>query len=301
LPLDEFQKTVLRVLMPLRSPQSVFAGGSVLHRHGFRLSDDQDLFHATGENMAAIARRDVAALKAAGLEVADGVSYEGLVEVVVSQADESATSGGVTKLQWVESGSWNFFSPVPDPDFGWRLHMADLAVNKVLAAGGRKQVRDYVDMFLIHRHIMPLWAAIWAAPGKDEAWSPMSLAEKIAMTNGFRQADIDREILSTIELSAAEVGVTVRSAIEEALDTFPLLPDESAGMLFVNSAGGLVTDLSAISSGMAEIRAIPAERGGAWPSGGDIDRLLIDRVVEAYGWEGSNPPNGHDPGAATTR
>lgn len=147
MPLDDFQKTILRVLMPLRSPQSVFAGGSVLHRHAFRMSDDQDLFHTAGEDVVAIARRDVAALRAAGLEVADGLSYEGLVEVVVSKADESAKSegisaGGVTKLQWVESGSWNFFSPVPDPDFGWRLHMADLAVNKVLAAGGRKQVRD---------------------------------------------------------------------------------------------------------------------------------------------------------------
>jgi hypothetical protein len=148
---------------------------------------------------------------------------------------------------------------------------------------------------------MPLWAAIWAAPGKDEAWSPTSLAGKIAKTNGFRQADIDERIVSTIELFAAEIGATVRYAIEEALDTFPLLPDESAGMLFVNSAGGLVTDLNVISSGMAEIRAIPAERGGAWPSGGDIDRLLIHRVVAAYGWEGSYPQHGHDPGAVTAR
>jgi hypothetical protein len=61
-----------------------------------------------------------------------------------------------TKIQWVQAGSWSFFAPVPDPDYGWRLHMVDLAVNKALAAGGRKEVRDYVDLMLIHRHIMPL-------------------------------------------------------------------------------------------------------------------------------------------------
>ncbi len=291
MPLDDFQKTVLRVLMPLRSPQSVFAGGAVLHRHAFRLSDDQDLFHAADADVVAIAKRDVVALKEAGLEVTEGLSYEGLVEVIVSKEDE-----GVTKLQWVEAGSWNFFSPVPDPDFGWRLHMADLAINKVLAAGGRKQVRDYVDLFLIHRHIMPLWVAIWAAPGKDESWSPVSLAEKIAMKNGFRQEDIDEGIMSTVELSAAEIGTTIRSAVEEALVLFQALPDDTAGMLFVNPAGGLVTDLDVIVAGAADTRAIQAARGGSWPSGADVDRLLIERVIEAYGWEGSDPRTGHDPG-----
>lgn len=124
--------------------------------------------------------------------------------------------------------------------------MADLAVNKALAAGGRKQVRDYVDLFLIHRHVMPLWSVIWAAPGKDESWSPLSLAEKIAMKNSFRQADIDEDILATIDISAAEVGSTVRAAIEEAMEVFQRLPDDTAGCLFVDSGVGIVTDASAI-------------------------------------------------------
>src|SRR3546814_752385 len=43
-PLDAFQLGVLRTLMRHRSPDSVFAGGSVLQRHGHRLSDDYDFF-----------------------------------------------------------------------------------------------------------------------------------------------------------------------------------------------------------------------------------------------------------------
>jgi hypothetical protein len=290
MPIDDFQKSVLRVLMPMRSPRSVFAGGTVLQRHAFRLSDDYDLFHGSGEDVVAIAKRDVAALVSAGFAVAQGKSHEGLVEVIVAKEGE-----GTTKLQWVEAGSWSFFAPVPDPDFGFRLHMADLSINKALAAGGRKQVRDYVDLFLIHKHIMPLWAAIWAAPGKDESWSPVSLAEKIAMTNSFRQTDIDESILSTIDLSAAEIGSTVRAAIEEAQDVFAKLPDEAAGKLFVDASGGIVTDVDEILKGLNGVMAIEATRGGAWPSGPDIDQALIERVISAFGWEGGNPVAGHDP------
>ncbi|MFC0387634.1 hypothetical protein [Muricoccus vinaceus] len=292
MPLDDFQKSVLRTLMPLRSPGSVFAGGTVIQQHGFRLSDDQDIFHDAGEDVIAIAERDVAELRKRGFDVSVGRAHEGLVEAVVARGNE-----GRTKLQWVEAGSWHFFSPVPDPEFGWRLHMADLAVNKALAAGGRKQVRDYVDLFMIHRHVMPLWSVLWAAPGKDDAWSPLSLAEKIAMTNGFRQADIDEAVLATVDISAAEVGRTVRAAIEEAMEVFQRLPDDTAGCLFVDEEGGVVTDATAVLSGVPGIRGMGAAKGGAWPSGPGIDYALIQRVIEAFGWEGSNPRPGHDPGS----
>jgi hypothetical protein len=84
--------------------------------------------------------------------------------------------------------------------------MADLAVNKALAAGGRREARDYVDLLLIHEHIMPLWHVCWAAPGKDESWNPRSLLEKIAATNQFRQSDVEAGVLATVEVSASELA-----------------------------------------------------------------------------------------------
>ena len=292
MPLDEFQFAVLRVLMPLRSPGSVFAGGSVLQRHGFRLSDDQDLFHRAGEDIVSIATKDVEALRQAGFAVAMSRPFEGLVEAVVGRDDE-----GSTKIQWVEAGSWAFFGPVPDPEFGWRLHMADLSVNKALAAGGRKQVRDYVDLWLIHRNIMPLWLEVWAAPGKDESWSPLSLLERIAATNSFRQQDIDEAIVSTIAISAAEVGSTVRYALDEARAVFERLPGRHAGKLFLDEAGGVVSDVDRILAGGAGLQVVEASRGGAWPSSRDIDHVLVERVIAAFGRVGRNATGGQDPGA----
>lgn len=280
MPLDGLQKAILKVLLPRRSPDSAFAGGSVLQRHAYRLSDDQDIFHPSDADIVKIATEDMEALRRHGFAVETSRRHEGLYEALAGTEEQ-----GFTKIQWVQAGSWTFFSPVPDPEYGWRLHMADLAVNKVLAAGGRKQVRDYVDLTLIHRHIMPLWHAIWAAPGKDDSWSPGSLTEKIAMTNAFRQADVDDGILSTIPLSAAEIGGTIREALDEARDIFERLPDAAAGHMFIGADGRPVNDVATILAGGAT--PLQAQRNGTWPSGPDIDHLLIEQVIAEYGWEGS--------------
>jgi hypothetical protein len=290
MPLDEFQKSILKILGPLRSPTSVFSGGSVMRQNRFRLSFDQDIFHGLDGDVVSAAKRDVAALRAAGFAVQIEQPFEGLVNAIVAREQQ-----GSTKLQWVNAGAWNFFSPVPDPDFGYRLHMADLAVNKALAAGGRKQVRDYVDLFLIHKHIMPLWAALWAAPGKDETWSPLSLTEKIAMKSAFRQQDFDDEIVATIDLSAELIGRTIREALEEADKVFQQLPKQTAGKFFVVPDGSVLTDVTTIRANPPGMRLLCAAKGGAWPSGPGIDHALLLRVIEAFGWEGRGTRIGNDP------
>jgi hypothetical protein len=287
MPLDDFQKRVVGILMPLRSPDSAFAGGSVLQRHGFRLSDDQDLFHPDDADIASVANRDIATLESTGLVVDLVHPLEGLFEATVSKEGE-----GSTRIQWVQSGTWNFFQPVPDDLFGWRLHMADLAVNKALAAGGRRQVRDYADLSLIHRHMMPLWHVCWAAPGKDEGWSPTSLLEKIAATSGFRQEDFDANMSSTVPLKAAEVLTTLREAIEQAREVFRRLPPENASKLFVDDSGGVVSDVDRILSG--NVNVVDAKKGGSWPSSPDIDSALVERIIDAFGWEGAGEPS-YDP------
>jgi hypothetical protein len=107
------------------------------------LSEDQDWFHPDDADIATVAKRDIEALDSAGFAVSTATPHEGLIEATVSKAAE-----GRTTIQWMQSGSWNFFQPVPDELFGWRLHMADLAINKALAAGGRRQVRVYPDLAL---------------------------------------------------------------------------------------------------------------------------------------------------------
>ena len=55
MPLDAFQREVLAVLSRRRTPSSPLAGGAVLQLHGYRLSEDLDVFNAPDMDVAATA------------------------------------------------------------------------------------------------------------------------------------------------------------------------------------------------------------------------------------------------------
>lgn len=69
----------------------------------------------------------------------------------------SKSLAGTTVLRWTHGLSREFHSPVPDEMFDYRLHFADLAVNKTPAAGSPMEKRDFVDLWVLDRHVMPLW------------------------------------------------------------------------------------------------------------------------------------------------
>jgi hypothetical protein len=51
-----------------------------------------------------------------------------------------------TRLEWVVDSDFLFFPTVPDETFGYMLHPVDLATNKDMAAAGRREVRNLVDL-----------------------------------------------------------------------------------------------------------------------------------------------------------
>src|ERR1700723_1847075 len=59
--------------------------------------------------------------------------------------------------QRVESDAdFRFFPAIADALFGYRLHVADLATNKALAAAGRREPRDVLDLIYIDERHLPL-------------------------------------------------------------------------------------------------------------------------------------------------
>ncbi len=260
------------------------AGGSVLNFHAFRFSNDHDMFHADGHSLKAEVERDVQALRSHGFEVDVVEKYEGLFEAVVSANDQAPTI-----LQWVKSALMNFFSAVPDPDFGYRLHYADLAVNKVDAAASRKEVRDYVDLYLIDCNVMPLWHAIWAAPGKNEQFSPTSIIEVLRRKNSFSQARIDEEIESLVEIDAGEMGRSITTALNLAEKVALMMPAHLAGNLFLDLEDQLVNDPDAVIEGLRNgtVKVVGPSPNGSIPSNPDIDRALVDQLIEEFGYKGS--------------
>jgi hypothetical protein len=84
-----------------------------------------------------------------------------------------------TIIQWFSETKRRFFPLVKDEEWGTRLHQADLAVNKVLAASGRSKARDIADLIAIARNYCPLGPLIVAAAGKPPNFSPRRTIDEI--------------------------------------------------------------------------------------------------------------------------
>ena len=278
-PLDTFQCEMLAVLCKRRTPSSPVAGGAVLQRHGYRASEDVDVFNAPGIDVVATAEVDMADLKAAGFEVSPTTRYEGFVEAVAAKPGV-----GTTKVQWVQYSGYNFYQPVPDPEFGWRLHFADLAVNKVLAAASRRQPRDIVDLYLVHVFIMPLWHAVWAAPGKDAEMTPEKAIERIRYHSHYAPAELQKSVFAADHAAVPNMISEVRTALDEAEKIVKHLPPDTVGRLLVDAAGRAIRSVGEID--VLAQRAISAAPGGTWPSGPDIDHFVIAHMIDSYGRNG---------------
>lgn len=254
-------------------------GGAVLQRHGYRASEDIDVFNAPGIDVVATAEADITDLTAAGFEVSRTTRYEGFVEAIVAQYGI-----GVTKVQWVQYSGYNFYRPVPDPEFGWRLHFADLAVNKILAAASRRQPRDFVNLYLVQNFIMPLWHAVWAAPGKDAEMTPEKIIERIRFHSQYAPDELVNFVFTADGAAVSNMISNVRSALDDAANIIKRLPANSVGKLLVDTDGRCLRSVAEVGEKVQ--CSIAATPGGTWPSGPDIDHFVIDRMIDRYGRNG---------------
>ncbi len=150
MPLSRIQSDILRLLATHRNPESYIAGATPLNRDGPRYSADIDIFHDREESVALAAEGDAAVLAQAAFAVQWLRREPGIYGVVVERGGESM------KLEWVRDSDFRFFPTVRDDEFGYVLHVVDIAINKVLAAAGRREPRDVLDLLTIHERHLPL-------------------------------------------------------------------------------------------------------------------------------------------------
>jgi hypothetical protein len=171
--ISQLQQDILLSIAKNRSETSYIAGGVALNENWARLSDDIDVFHDTDEEIGTSADKDIATLKADGFRVNVVVNVYGCAEAEVSKGGKS------TIIQWMSETRIRFFPLMRDAEWGARLHPADLAVNKVLAASTRTKARDFVDLAVIAEEYCPLGAVIMAASGKPPHYSPVRIVDEI--------------------------------------------------------------------------------------------------------------------------
>ncbi len=171
--LTQLQSNILRCLAKNRSDTSYLAGGLMLNKNWQRRSDDIDIFHDSDEEVTGAAAADLAVLEAAGYKTHRDFIVYGCVDATVSDGASS------TIIQWFAETKRRFFPLVKDEEWGARLHQADLAVNKVLAASGRSKARDIADLVAIGRNYCPLGPLVLAAAGKPPNFSPRRTIDEI--------------------------------------------------------------------------------------------------------------------------
>jgi hypothetical protein len=259
MPLRPFQREVARILAANRQPDSHFAGGAVINRGeaSLRYSQDLDIFHDVAASVAASAEADAKALIDAGCAVEWTLRGAGLFQAVASRGDDRV------RLDWTTDSAFRFFPAQPDEEFGYALHAADLATNKVLALAGRTEIRDFLDTLTIDRDYLSLGAVVWAACGKDPGFTPGLLLDQANRHARFQESDLQTESL-TRPVDLRELKNHWLVARDLAHSLIGRLPEHELGCLYLGPDGRPTTPDPA-SPEFAGLRRHFGSVRGAWP------------------------------------
>lgn len=263
-PISKLQSDILRLIAAARDPESFIAGGVPINRAGPRYSADIDVFHDRQERVAEAALADAAILAAAGYDVQwirqQPATYSASIRL---GADE-------TKLEWVADSDYRFFPAVKDDQFGYVLHVVDLAINKVMAAASRREPRDIVDLLTLHDHVLPLGALVWAAVETAPGYTPEGLIGEIRRNARYPAAEL-RQLAADPPIDPAAVMARLREALDDADKFVAAMPSDKAGLIFLRAGRPVQPDPTLLDAHTTHA----ARRRGHWPSSPDITAAML--------------------------
>jgi Nucleotidyl transferase AbiEii toxin, Type IV TA system len=271
MPITAFQREVLRLIAANRNPDSFIAGGTVINRRpdSPRTSRDIDLFHDAQESLRLSFQRDAEVLSAAGLRLTVLVDQPSFVRAVVAHGSDQV------RLEWVLDSTFRFFPVQEDEEFGYVLHLLDLATNKVLALAGRFEARDFIDAIYFERQGIALGLLAWAAAGKDPGLTPTLILENCRRFSRMERGQF-ANVLGTPELDYISLREDWFSILDRAQTLVDSLPAGEIGCLYLDSAGELV-DPRSHPQAVRHLGSV----GGTWPRLADSPGSLNPRQADA--------------------
>jgi hypothetical protein len=275
-PLSKIQTDILRLLASQRNPESYVAGATPLNRDAPRYSGDIDVFHDREERVASAAASDAQTLEAAGYGVR-WIRREPAIHTA-----EVTRPPAATRLEWLADSDFRFFPTLRDDTFGYVLHPVDLATNKVMAAAGRREVRDLMDLVTVHETILPLGAVVWAAVEKSPGYTPEGLIAEIRRNSHYPAAEW-RALATTQPLDPALVMSKLRAALDEAEAFVSRMPTDKLGLLFIQDSKVVQPNPEHLDS----YQTHAGQRRGHWPSNPEITAAMLERY--------NQKPNGNEP------
>jgi hypothetical protein len=263
-PLSKIQTDVLRLLASHRDPESYVAGATPLNRTAPRYSGDIDVFHDREERVASAAVDDTRTLEEEGY----GVRW--LRQHPAIHTAEVTRDGAGTRLEWVADSDFRFFPTMRDEIFGYVLHPVDLGMNKAMAAAGRRELRDLVDLVTIHETILRLGAVVWAAVEKSPGFTPEGLIAEVRRNSNYPLAEW-RELLTSEPLDPHVVMTRLRAALDEAEAFVTRMPTDKLGLLFLKDGHVAQPDPALLQ----DYQTHSGRRRGHWPSSAEITTEML--------------------------
>lgn len=267
MPLHKIQADILSVLAASRDPESYVAGSTPLNVSAPRYSGDVDIFHDRAERVAEAASNDAEVLRAAGFDVSWIRQLDAVHTAEVRNGDEA------TRLEWVADSDFRFFPTMRDELFGFMLNPVDLATNKLMAAAGRRELRDIVDLVTIHEEVLPLGALAWAAVEKSPGFTPEGLIAEIKR-NLHHPVEEWRSLATETPLDPAATIKKVQAYLGEAKAFVAKMPTDKAGLVFLKDGAPVQPDPEKLEA-YTEHRG---QRQGHWPSSPEIRAAMFERV-----------------------
>ena len=269
MPLSSLQSRVLLLLAAHRDPESYVAGSTPLNRDTGRYSEDIDIFHDREERVAHAAEQDAAVLQRHGFALRWLRREPALYALLATRQD------GQVRLEWAVDSDFRFFPTLPDIVFGFVLHPVDLATNKVMAAAGRREPRDVLDLLTVHDRILPLGATVWAAVGKSLGFTPEGLIAEIRRLARYTAADFSH-VAADPPLDPAATMVRLRSTLDAADAFVARMPTDRAGLLFLADGRPVEPDPDRLD----RYATHAGQRRGHWPDGPEIAAAMLERYAD---------------------
>lgn len=266
MPLSKLQIGVLRLLAAHRDPESYVGGSMPLNRTARRFSADIDVFHDRQERVTTAALNDAAVLERAGY----GVEWLRQLPTIYTAA--ITKDGDGTRLEWVVDSDYRFFPTIKDEIFGYPV---DLAMNKVMAAAGRRELRELVDLVTIHQTILPLGAVVWAAVEKSPGFTPEGLIAEIRRNSNYPAIEW-RKLDSSEPLDPKNMMTRLRGALEDAEAFVAKMPTDQAGLLFLENGHVVEPD----PARLGDYQTHAGVRRGQWPTNAEITSAMLERYIE---------------------
>ncbi|HME57122.1 MAG TPA: hypothetical protein VKF63_02205 [Terracidiphilus sp.] len=266
MPLSKLQVDILRLLSSHRSPESFIGGSTPLNRNTLRRSGDIDIFHDREERVTEAALNDARTLEDAGYEVTWLRQLPSIHTAQITLGNES------TRLEWVADSDYRFFPAEKDGVFGYVLHPADLAMNKAIAAAGRREVRDIVDLVNTHETVLPLGAIVWAAVDKSPGFTPEGLIAEIRRNARYSAADW-KALVTSEPIDPVDILARLRAACDQAEAFVARMPTEKAGLLFLDNGRVVQPDPEHLD----RYETHAGQRRGHWPASAEITSAMLER------------------------